>query len=83
VTTHYCSHGRTWRALCFPCYTRELDAASARAKSVPGAIPGWTRLKVDPIGRTTSLDRVTCRECWASILAMALERTAALPAAKE
>ena len=61
---HYAGHGT--RGLAFDCFLKALDAYLKSAKGSGTRPPS-----------TTSINRVTCNECWAKIEAMARLRQGA------
>lgn len=70
---HYVAAGV---GLVFDCFRREMREHLASATKVPrdeAYAKGWVRTAyaIKAPRRHTSLDRVTCAECWAAIFAMA------------
>jgi hypothetical protein len=72
---HYVAAGR---GLAFDCWRKEVQAhvASGKEVPIPDSPTGWTRrvYSVPMPLRHTSLDRVTCNDCWREIFKMARNR---------
>lgn len=65
---HYVAHGK--KGVLFDCYLQDKKATTTTRKS---SVEGWPDIEEHRAKRSTSLDNVTCYDCWKEITALGAE----------